>query len=80
MQDEAFRFEFEQLAQNIKHELAVTEPNLTITFTPADLPENVMELGVQEGILRSVYAAHNGVYAMSHSMDDLVEPVTISPK
>jgi dipeptidase D len=32
-----------------------------------------MELGVQEGILRAIYAAHNGVYRMSADMDDLVE-------
>jgi dipeptidase D len=32
-----------------------------------------MDLGVQEGILRSIYAAHNGVYRMSADMENLVE-------
>jgi dipeptidase D len=32
-----------------------------------------MDLGVQEGLLRSIYAAHNGVYRMSADMADLVE-------
>jgi dipeptidase D len=32
-----------------------------------------MDLGVQEGIIRSIYAAHNGVYRMSADMEDLVE-------
>ena len=32
-----------------------------------------MDLGVQEGLLRSIYAAHNGVYRMSADMEDLVE-------
>lgn len=73
VQDEAFQFEFEQLVNVIKHELAVTEPNLSITLESTNMPENVMELGVQEGILRSLYAAHNGVYAMSRSISDLVE-------
>ena len=32
-----------------------------------------MDLGVQEGIIRSIYAAQNGVYRMSADMEDLVE-------
>jgi dipeptidase D len=32
-----------------------------------------MDLGVQEGIIRSLYAAHNGVYKMSADMENLVE-------
>ncbi|MDO4229409.1 MAG: aminoacyl-histidine dipeptidase [Capnocytophaga sp.] len=73
VQNEAFQFEFKQLTEVIKHELAATEPQLTITLESAAVPDKVMELGVQEGILRSIYAAHNGVYAMSHTMSDLVE-------
>jgi dipeptidase D len=32
-----------------------------------------MDLGVQEGLVRALYAAHNGVYRMSPDMADLVE-------
>ena len=32
-----------------------------------------MDLGVQEGIIRSIYAAQNGVYRMSADMENLVE-------
>jgi dipeptidase D len=32
-----------------------------------------MDLGVQEGIIRAIYAAQNGVYKMSADMADLVE-------
>ncbi len=70
---ESFEFEFKQTAEVIKHELAATEPQLSISLDKVDLPKKVMELGVQEGILRSLYAAHNGVYAMSRTMADLVE-------
>ena len=49
------------------------EPNLTIEIEKSDLPAKVMDLGVQEGLLRSIYAAHNGVYRMSPDMVDLVE-------
>ncbi|MFK8268995.1 aminoacyl-histidine dipeptidase [Capnocytophaga cynodegmi] len=73
IQNEAFEFEFKQLTEVIKHELQITEPNLSIALESTNLPENVMELGVQEGILRSIYTAHNGVYAMSKSISDLVE-------
>ncbi|MFJ1353775.1 aminoacyl-histidine dipeptidase [Capnocytophaga canimorsus] len=73
IQNEAFEFEFKQLTEVIKHELQLTEPNLSIALESTNLPENVMELGVQEGVLRSIYTAHNGVYAMSKSISDLVE-------
>ncbi|GIM55412.1 aminoacyl-histidine dipeptidase [Capnocytophaga cynodegmi] len=73
VQNEAFEFEFKQLTEVIKHELQITEPNLSIVLESTNLPENVVELGVQEGVLRSIYTAHNGVYAMSKSISDLVE-------
>lgn len=73
VQNEAFQFEFQQLVKTIQHELAVTEPQLVITLENIATPERVMELGVQEGILRSIYTAHNGVYAMSRTIEDLVE-------
>ncbi|MFJ1328051.1 aminoacyl-histidine dipeptidase [Capnocytophaga canimorsus] len=73
IQNEAFEFEFKQLTEVIKHELQLTEPNLSIALESTNLPENVVELGVQEGVLRSIYTAHNGVYAMSKSISDLVE-------
>ncbi|ATA91249.1 cytosol nonspecific dipeptidase [Capnocytophaga canimorsus] len=73
VQNEAFEFEFKQLTEVIKHELQITEPNLSIALESTNLPENVVELGVQEGVLRSIYTAHNGVYAMSKSISDLVE-------
>ena len=38
-----------------------------------EMPERVMDLGVQEGIIRSIYAAQNGVYRMSADMENLVE-------
>ncbi|NER14145.1 beta-Ala-His dipeptidase [Leptobacterium flavescens] len=70
---DAFAFEFNQLATAIKRELKTTEPGLTISAEVTERPENVMELGVQEGIIKAIYAAHNGVYAMSADMEDLVE-------
>lgn len=73
MYDEAYVFDMQEIIGDIKNEFKTTEPNLTIEITKTDLPAKVMDLGVQEGIIRSIYAAHNGVYRMSADMADLVE-------
>ncbi|WP_347053073.1 aminoacyl-histidine dipeptidase [Flavobacterium olei] len=73
MFDEAYLFDMQEIINDIKAEFKTTEPNLTIEIVKSDLPESVMDLGVQEGIIRAVYAAHNGVYRMSADMADLVE-------
>ena len=73
MYDEAYVFDMQEIIGDIKAEFKTTEPNLVIDIQKTDLPKNVMDLGVQEGLLRAIYAAHNGVYRMSADMADLVE-------
>ena len=73
MFDEAYIFDMQEIINDIKAEYKTTEPNLTIEIVKCDLPKKVMDLGVQEGIIRSLYAAHNGVYKMSADMVNLVE-------
>ena len=73
MYDEAYVFDMQEIINDIKNEYKTTEPNLVIEITKSELPSKVMDLGVQEGIIRSIYAAHNGVYRMSADMEDLVE-------
>ena len=73
MYDEAFEFEMNQIVDDIKAEFKTTEPNLTVVFEKIDTPTSVMDIRAQEGILRAIYAAHNGVYRMSADMPDLVE-------
>jgi len=73
MYDEAYVFDMQEIINDIKTEYKTTEPNLVIEITKSELPSKVMDLGVQEGIIRSIYAAHNGVYRMSADMEDLVE-------
>ncbi|MBL7472148.1 aminoacyl-histidine dipeptidase [Robertkochia sediminum] len=70
---DAFAFEFNQLAAAIKKEFRSVEPNMVITAEVTELPKTVMELGVQEGLTRSVYSALNGVYCMSPDMEGLVQ-------
>ena len=72
-QVDGFNETFGKLAKTIQTELAVVEPNLEITLEDMKLPKTVMGLGAQEKVLKSIYAAHNGVYAMSASIPDLVE-------
>lgn len=71
--DEAFVFDMQEVINDIKAEYKTTEPNLAITIEKGELPAKVMELGVQEGLIRALYAALNGVYRMSADMADLVE-------
>jgi dipeptidase D len=73
MYDEAFVFDMQEVISDIQAEFKTMEPNLTIEITKADLPKKVMDLGVQEGFIRGIYAAHNGVYRMSADIKDLVE-------
>ncbi len=73
MYDEAYVFDMQEIINDIKTEFKTTEPNLSISIEKADLPSHVMDLGVQEGFIRSMYTAHNGVYRMSADMEDLVE-------
>lgn len=73
MYDETYLFDMQEIINAIKTEFKTTEPNLVIEIIKSDIPKKVMELGVQEGIIRSIYAAHNGVYRMSADMDNLVE-------
>lgn len=69
----AFQLDMQEVIEDIKKEYQTTEPNLVIEISETELPEQVMDLGVQEGFIRAVYAAHNGVYRMSADMADLVE-------
>ncbi|MFM2230383.1 MAG: Cytosol non-specific dipeptidase [Bacteroidota bacterium] len=73
MYDEVFEFEMQEVINDIKTEFKSTEPNLQILIEKSELPVKIMDLGVQEGLLRAIYAAHNGVYRMSADMVDLVE-------
>ncbi|MEL1245091.1 aminoacyl-histidine dipeptidase [Flavobacterium sp. DGU11] len=71
--DEAFVFDMQQTIGDIQTEFKTTEPNLEIIIEKGETPTKVMNLGVQEGLTRALYAAHNGVYRMSADIADLVE-------
>jgi dipeptidase D len=68
-----FVSKMKDLAAEIKAELKTMEPNLEILVSKTETPKQIMELGVQEGLTRALYAACNGVYRMSADIPDLVE-------
>ena len=69
----AFTAEMSLLVKTIKTELKIMEPDLEVVISKTETPEKIMDLGVQEGITRALYAALNGVFRMSADITDLVE-------
>lgn len=65
--------DFQSHSSEIKKEFKTMEPDLEIVISECDAPSKVMKKGFQEVILKSIYAAHNGVYRMSADIPDLVE-------
>ena len=70
---EPFLFEINELISTIKEEFSTIESSLSIEIEPSELPAHVLDLGVQEGLIKSIYGALNGVYKMSLDMEGLVE-------
>ena len=70
---EPFLFEINELINNIKAEFSIIELELSIELKEASSPKKIMELGVQEKFIKSVYTALNGVYRMSPDVEGLVE-------
>lgn len=68
-----FESDFAEWASLIKSELSVNESDLSISLDWIELPSKVMQKDAQEEMVKAIYAAHNGVYALSASIPDLVE-------
>ena len=73
VQEAAFIYEMELQIKAIQSELKTLEPDLIVVLTKIDTPKVIMDLGVQEGLTRAIYAAWNGVYRMSPEIPELVE-------
>lgn len=63
----------ETLIDAIEKEFKTIEPDLIISLKPCSLPESVMELAVQQPLIKVLNVAHNGVYRMSSEIENLVE-------
>ncbi|MBN2635184.1 MAG: aminoacyl-histidine dipeptidase [Prolixibacteraceae bacterium] len=62
-----------ELAETIKTELIVVEPDLSIELVQADLPKTRMAGSLQKKLTAAVWAAPNDVIRMSDSMPGTVE-------
>jgi len=71
--EDAFKYEMGLQIEAIQSELKTLEPDLIVVLTKIDTPKVIMDLGVQEGLTRAIYAAWNGVYRMSPDIPELVE-------
>lgn len=72
-QEKSFLAAFEEAASYIKAELHDIEPELRLDITAVKPSKKVMGLGAQGKFIKGIYAAHNGVYAMSTAISGLVE-------
>ena len=76
MYDEAFVYDMTQIVEEIRAELHTVDPAFEVVFDKldeAETPKKVMPSMAQYFFVRSMYAAHNGVFRMSPDFDDLVE-------
>lgn len=71
--NDGFQEAFQGWVTILKSELSATEPDLQIALQPIAPFDFTMEPTKARDLLRSIYAAHNGVYAMSATIPDLVE-------
>ncbi|WP_347839914.1 aminoacyl-histidine dipeptidase [uncultured Draconibacterium sp.] len=66
----------DEVADEIKAELAATEPDMAITVEETEMPETLIDAKTQKNITAAVVACPNGVIRMSDSMPGLVETST----
>ena len=70
---EAVRVDLNVYLAEVENEYAVTEPNLQMELESEAPRAEVMDAGEMKRFLLSLYAVHNGVYAMSQDIPGLVE-------
>jgi len=72
-QIKAFESELENEFESIQSEFSSLEPKMNLEVEKIELPATVMAMETQEIFLKTIYAAHNGVFRMSPEIDGLVE-------
>lgn len=70
---ESVRVDLNVYLSEVENEFAVTEPNLVMELESESPRAEVMEQEAMKKSLLSLYAVHNGVYAMSQDIPGLVE-------
>ena len=67
---------FNIFADEIKREMLVTEPNLKLELSSAEMPASMLNEKQTEKLIGALYACPHGVHAMSYRMPGLVETST----
>jgi len=70
---EAFKEFFAEQAVVLRAEYRATDPDLELSLEPAGLPVSLLPRDFQQGLLRAIYACHNGVYRLSPDIEGLVQ-------
>lgn len=70
---ESVRVDLNVYLSEIENEFSVTEPYLNMELESEPARKEVMEYSAMKCFLLSIYAVHNGVYAMSQDIPGLVE-------
>ncbi len=70
---ESVRVDFNLFAVEVQNEYSVTEPNARFLLQSTDPVGRCIDPAVANGLLKSVNAVFNGVFAMSQDMPGLVE-------
>ena len=72
-QSAAFQTYVTEFAATVAGELATTDPNVTVTAQPVDVPAQVMQADAQQALIGAVFDVPQGVYRMSAEVPGLVE-------
>jgi len=65
--------ELQEFGMRVKEEFSSTEPDATFIATEVTVPADCLTKSQTERILKSLIVVHNGIFAMSQDIDDLVE-------
>ncbi|MGO1585519.1 aminoacyl-histidine dipeptidase [Mesonia sp.] len=68
-----FKSAVESITKAIKEEYVTLEPNLEVEVKDTEMPAEVMSVKDQSLLLKTITAAHNGVFRMSPAIEGLVE-------
>ena len=72
----AFKSRITCMRKALQFEFRSTEPDLNITLTSADMPQQVIDLDSQQRLVNLLYACAHGVLAMSREIENFVETST----
>ncbi|MGL5272791.1 MAG: aminoacyl-histidine dipeptidase [Phocaeicola sp.] len=70
---ESVRIDLNVYTAEIENEFSVTEPKLKSELSSEPVCKQAIDRAVVSKFLQTIYAVHNGVYAMSQDMEGLVE-------